>query len=109
VDLVEEEEGGPSRGLALPVRTIDDGAHVLHASEHRRQRNEGDLEVIGEQAGECRLAGSGRTPQDQGVWSTTVQKFAQKPSGAQEMLLADDILDHKGAHALGQRCIRSRF
>ena len=91
MDLVEEEdgsllvEGEPVLGLGDRGPDLDDARH------DRRHRREVGADLAGEQAGEARLAGSRRAPQQDRGEVAAGDAAAQRPALPDEVLLADEL------------------
>ena len=64
MDLVDEQQRALAVAAAL-ARGLEDPAQVGDAGEHRRQRLEMQVGLLGQQAGDRRLAAARRSPQDQ--------------------------------------------
>ena len=103
VDLVEEQD----RALApLPQPLVGPGhhvAHVLHAGGDRRQRLERLGGVAGDHPGEGGLAGAGRPPEDHRRQPVGLDQHPQRLAGADQVVLADDVVERAGPEPVGQR------
>ena len=103
VDLVEEQDRA---GASLPeplARSLDDLAHVLHRGRHRRELLEGLRRAIGDQSRQRRLADAGRTPEDHRRQPVGVDEGPQRPTGGEQVLLADDLVEHPRSQPGGER------
>ncbi len=80
---------------------------VGDAAHHRRERDEPGVDRIGEEPGEARLAGSRRTPQEERREVAALDRPAQRPALAHEVVLADELLEaprpHPGRERLSPR------
>ena len=65
MDLVEEQDGPRAVERQPVLRLGDRGPDLGDARHDRRERREVGTDLVGEQAGEARLAGAGRAPQEQ--------------------------------------------
>ena len=109
MDLVDEEDRASASGLAFPG-LVDGRADLADTRENSRERDEFRSMPAGDQAGQGRLAGSRRSPENQR------RQFARRAAQrhAQERFLADDIglahefIEGAGPHPFGQRRIGSR-
>ena len=102
MDLVDEDDGRPARG-ARRLRPLDRLADVLDAAEHRRHGDELGVERVGHQARQRRLADPRRTPQDHRVQSPGFERHAQRLAGAEQVALADDLVERLRAQPFGER------
>ena len=77
----------------MPASTALNGdeVRVRHLGDHPRER---------------RLAGAGRSPEDDRLQQVALDRFAQRLAGREDVVLADDLVERARAHALGER--RSR-
>ena len=79
VHLVDEEDGAAARAArARPAARLHRLADVLHAGEHRRERDELGVEGLRHQARERGLARAGRSPQDHRVRLAGLEREAQR-------------------------------
>ena len=93
VDLVEEQDRAP---LVLAEPTpgpLDDVANVLDPGRHRRELFEFLLRAPGHRERQCRLAGSGRAPEQHGRQRIVLDELPQRPTRPEQMRLADDVVD----------------
>src|SRR5438128_1452754 len=79
--------------VAGGLRAVDRLADVLHAAEHRRDRDELRVEAVGHEARERRLAGAGWAPQDHRMQAPRFERHAQRLAGAEQVLLADHLVE----------------
>mmetsp|Transcript_121880 Transcript_121880/g.339758 ORF Transcript_121880/g.339758 Transcript_121880/m.339758 type:complete len:468 (+) Transcript_121880:133-1536(+) len=102
VHLVDEHHRAPAlrRG---DLGALDRLADLLHAAEHRRDRDELRIEGAGHQPRQRRLADARRAPQDHAVQPAGVKGHAQRHAGPEQVALADDLVQGLGPQALGQR------
>ncbi len=102
VHLVDEDDrAAPARARLLRVH--DGLADVLDAGQHRRQHDEFGVHRAGHQARQRRLADARRPPQDHRVQPARTERDAQRMAFAQQVLLADDLVQRARAQALGER------
>ena len=90
------------------LRLGDRGAHVRDAGHDRRQRRELGTDLPGEEPGEAGLARAGRAPEDEGSEVATGDAPAERPALADEVLLADELVEAARAHPGGQRLALGR-
>ena len=103
VHLVEEQDRalaplaeavlGPGRGLA----------HVLHRGGHRGELLEGLRRGAGDELGDRGLAGARRPPEDHRRQPVGLDQRPQRAAGAEQVLLADDVVERGRAQARRQR------
>ncbi len=99
--LVDEEDGLPAQPQ-VDASALDGLADFLDAGQHRRDLDEICGEVMGHEPGQGGLADPGRPPEDHGVRLAGLESQAQRLAGAEQMLLADDLVDTSRTQALGQ-------
>ena len=107
VDLVEEEDRLPVVEVAVAGRRLHDGADVLDPRCHCGQLDELAVRRSGDEVGQGRLAGAGRTPEDgaqrSGRAARALDEPAQWAARSQDVRLAADLLDGGRTHADRQR------
>ena len=103
MDLVEEQDRAlPS--LAEAVAGVLDGRpDVLHSGVHRRELLEGASGAAGDGERKRGLAGSGWAPEQHRRQPVALDERPQRPSRADEMLLADDVVERAGAQSSSER------
>ena len=108
MDLVEEED----RPLLVERETVlglgDRRPDVGDAAHHRRQRHEMGADLLGEEAGEARLAGARRTPQQGRGEVAPGDAPAERAALADEVLLADELLEAARPHPGRERLLLGR-
>ncbi len=96
--LVDEQHrlraGLAERALGL----VDDLPHVLDAGRHRRQLAEAAPRRAGDEHGERRLAGAGRSPQHHRQRRVALDEPAQRRAAGEQVALADDLVEGARAH-----------
>ena len=102
VDLVDEQQRATPGGAAL-ARALEDLAKLGHAREDRGQGFEFDIAGLRQQAGDGRLAGARRTPQDHGREPAGRRHAPNGPVGGQQVILSDHFGQAAGPQAIGQR------
>ena len=85
------------------LRPLDRLADVLDAAEHRRHGDELGVEGVGHQARQRRLADARRPPQDHRVQPPGFERDAQRLAGAEQVALADDLVERLRPQPLGER------
>jgi len=102
VHLVDEDDRAPA---LRPRRlgALDGIANVLYAAEDGRHGDELGIEGIGHEARQRRLADAGRTPEDHRMQAPRFEGDTQRPARAEQMLLADDLVERLRAQPLGER------
>ena len=105
VNLVDEDDGSP---LQLPARVLGGGHHLLDfldAGHDGAERHEARLRRLRNQARERGLAGARRSPQDDRLQPIALDGLAQRPARREHILLADELVERRRAHPLGERCV----
>ena len=103
MDLVDEQQGALAVAAAL-AGGLEDAAQVGDAGEHRRQGLEMQVGLLGQQAGDRRLAAARRPPQDRRAELARRQHAAKRTLGPEKMLLAQNVAQRLGPQAFGERC-----
>ena len=103
VDLVEEEDR--ARPVQIePILSVGDGAADLDDARHdSRHRREMRPDLGGEKAREARLAGPWWSPQQERREMPARDAPAERPALADEVALADELVEVPGTHPGGQR------
>ncbi len=83
-------------------RFLDDLAHAGHAFGHGGKRLEVPVGVVGDDLGERRLAGARRPPEDARPNIAAAYQVAEGFPRAEEMLLAEELIECLGPHARGE-------
>ncbi len=102
VDLVEKQDGPAAVGLDAITGTGKDFADILDADGRGIGLLKGGLGTDGDDPGEGGLAGPRRAVEDRAGQSVGVEEAAEEFAGAEEVLLADKVVETAGAHADGQ-------
>jgi hypothetical protein len=106
--LVDEQDGAPPllrHHLGLLHRLAD----VLDAGKHRRQRDEFGIEAVGHQPRQRGLADARRAPEDHRMRRAGREGQAQRLALADQVALADHLVERARPHLLGQRRMRRRW
>src|SRR5205823_8021563 len=101
VDLVADQDRAASFVLETLLRQFDDLAHAGHPLRDRGERLEVTIGVVRDQAREGRLARAGRAPEDARPHVATPDQLAQRLPGAEQVLLAEKLLEPRRPHAGG--------
>ena len=102
VDLVEEQDRAAALVLLAAPGGVDDRPDVAHAGVDGRERHELPVGVGGDHAGEGGLAGARRPPQDDRRQPVGLDQRPQRRPRAEQVGLADDLVERAGAHAGGE-------
>src|SRR5207253_1941697 len=95
-------DGLAARG-AQGLLALGDGlADVGDRARDRRERHEPGLRGGSDDAGEGGLAGAGRPPEDDGAEAVGGDQVAERAVGADEVRLADELVEGPGPHARGE-------
>ena len=100
--FVHEDDGAASGAAGV----FGGGHHVLDfadAAEHRAEGHEFGVRAAGDQARQRGLAAAGRSPEDHRAEVIALDGYAQRLAGAEQCLLAGELLEGARAHALGER------
>ena len=103
VDLIYEEDGALLLQAEAVAGLSDDAAEVGDAGSDGGDGLEMGAGEGGDDAGEGGLAGAGGAPEDDGGELISLYGPAEDVAGADELLLADELVEGAGAHAGGQR------
>ena len=107
VDLVEEEDRRAAAGAPL-AGAGDHLAHLGAAGLHGGQLLEGGVGVLGGEPRERRLAGARRAVEHHRVRLAGLERRAQRRALAEQVLLADELVERLRAHARRQRPVGRR-
>src|SRR4051794_17543729 len=103
MDLVEEEDG-PLLVESEPVLGLGDRRSDLRDAAHdRRERDEMGADLLGEEPGEARLAGSGRAPEERRGEMATGDAATERTAVTDKMLLPDELGERSRPHPGGER------
>ena len=105
VDLVDEEDGAlgtPGAGLG------HDAAEVGDAGGDGGELLEAGVGAAGDDAGEGGLAGAGRAPEDDRGQLAGLDEAAEELAGADEVLLADVVVEVRGRMRAARGCAGGR-
>ena len=105
VHLVDEDDAAPPPRLRA-LRALDRLADVLDPAQHRGDRHEVGVEGLGGEPRQRRLAHARRAPQDHRMRPARHEGRAQRLARAQQVGLADHLVDVARAQPLGQRRLR---
>ena len=103
VDLVEEQDRALSALAEAVAGVLDGRPDVLHAGVHRRELLEGACRAAGDRESKRGLAGPGRTPEQHRRQPVALDQRAQRPARADEVLLADDVVERAWPQPCGER------
>jgi hypothetical protein len=103
MDLVDEEQDRLAAAAQLVLGLRDHLSQLLHPVQHGGEPDGAHAARLAQQPRQRGLAGARRTPQDERFEPSARQQIAQDPAGAEEMLLADELVDRPRPHALRQR------
>ena len=78
------------------------GADVFDAGQYSVKRGEVGGGGVGDHLGQGRLAGAGRTIEDQAAQPVRLNRPPQEPAWAYNRFLANELIEGAGAHARGQ-------
>ena len=108
VDLVDEHDGPAAGGSAKALGLRHHVADFLDPRQDRAERHEARSRGVRDDPRQRRLAGAGRTPEDDGLQEVAFDRFAQRLAGRQQLLLADEFVERPRPHPLGQWRTRGR-
>ena len=101
--LVDEEHGALALLAQAPLGVGERLADVFDAGGGRRQRDQVLGRGGGQEPGQGRLAGAGRAPQDGGSDPVGLGQRPQRGARADQVLLADHLVERARAQTGGQR------
>ena len=104
--LVDEQHGAPAGVGELALGGGDDRPHLLDAGVERRQLDELPLGGQRDDVRERGLAGAGRAVEHQRHRLVGLDQPAQRRPRAEQVLLADDLVQRARPHADGERRAR---
>ena len=90
-------------GFQLGGRLLQHVAHFLGAGAGGVEAGEAAVRLVGDDVGQGRLAGAGRAVEDQRAEPVGREQPAEQLAGAEEVLLADELVERPRPHARGQR------
>ncbi len=105
VDLVDEEDGALAVQVAALLGLVDRLPDVGDPGEHGVDGDEMGTRRVGDDVGEGGLAGSRRAVEDEGGELVGLDGAAQQPSGPEDVLLADEVVERRGPQARRQRLL----
>ncbi len=94
----------PPRGAAVGG-ALDHRAHLGTACLHGAELLEGRVRMLGDHSRERRLARPGRAVEDHRVRVSLLDRRAQRRVAAEQVCLADELLQPRGSHARRQWAI----
>ena len=100
--LIDEEEGAQAVLLQAPLGRVHLATQVLHPGQHGVEAAEVGAGGGGNDAGQGGFAHPGRPMQDQVADPIGLDRPAQQPARPQDRLLALELLQAAGPHAVGQ-------
>ena len=90
-------------GSPPPRRLVERALEVGDAGEHRGELHEMQPRAGGEQSGDGGLAAARRAPEDQRCKRAPLQHARQRAVGAEQMVLAHDLVECARAQPVGER------
>ncbi len=102
VDLVDKQDRLLGAHAEALLRLGDDATEVGDAGGDGGDRLEVGAGEAGDDAGEGGLAGAGRSPEDHRRGFAGLDRLAEETALADDMLLADELVEGTGAHAGGE-------
>ena len=109
MDLIHEQNGPLPLDRAPLLGELDDPPQFGKPARSSREGLELGLGMRGDQAREGGLAAAGRPPEDQGRERILLDGHPQRPTGGQNLLLSDHLIERPRPHAVCQRAGRTRF
>ena len=104
VHLVEEEDRAAAVLAEPGTGALGDLPDVLDPGADRREGLEGLRGGAGDEAGDGRLAGAGRSPEDHRGEAVTLDEDAERPAGPEEALLAHHLVERPRTQSGRERC-----
>ena len=106
--LVDEKQGSLAC-FAAAARILENFLQIRDAGKNRRNLDKGKLRLPREEAGDRRLAGSRRPPENQAAERARGNEPPQRPPWPQKMVLASHVREALRPQAIGQRMRRVLF
>ena len=103
VNLVHEDDRPPASTPASILRGGHDVFDFLDPGQHGAEGKEVRLREIRHHARERGFPGAWRSPEDDRLEQVTLDRFAQRPAGSQELVLTLDFVERSRSHAFGKR------
>ena len=101
VDLVDEKQGGLAGGAA-PGGILEAFLEIGDAGEDGGELDEMQAGLLGQEAGDGGLADAWGAPEDQRGQRAALQHPGEGASGAEQVILADDLRQRARAQAVGE-------
>ena len=102
VDLVHEQNRSPSRGAPVLLGRAHDILDLLDAGKDGAELDELGPRQAGDETRQSGLPGSRRAPQDHRTDLVALDRRAQRPSRADQLVLSDELVESFGAHSIGE-------
>ncbi len=102
MDFINEEDG-PRSEAGCFFRVDHDLLDFFDAAHHRGKFDEAGLRGFGDDLGQGGLTDSGRTPENHGTGIVALDFHPQGLAWAEQVLLANIVLQRARAHAFGER------
>ena len=107
--IVKLRVSGPSarqpevHGAMTVLRFRNDRTYARDTLRHSAEVHERGIRPLCDDARECRLAGAGRTPEDDRSDRIRLDQFTQCLPGPEQVLLSDVVVQRAGPHACSER------
>ena len=102
MNLVDEKHRGLAGALELPG-FLDDSLEVLDPGSHRGKIYRDGVGGFGDEARQRGLTAARRAPKYQRAEFAGAQHSAQELAGAEQVLLADELVETRRTHSFSQR------
>src|SRR5258708_1476861 len=103
MDFVDKADGPLALEIERVTRLIDGFAQFGDAGGNRGDRFEDGARLLREQQCDGGFAGPRRPPQDHRMQSASRNHLAEQLAGAEQMLLADDLVERTWTHPISER------
>jgi hypothetical protein len=103
VHLVEEQDRASTSLGAHGLRSIDGLTDILHTRHHGGELHEFGVGTPRDEPRERRLPRAGRSPENQRMQLSALERFTQRLAGPEYLLLADELVEGARTHAIRER------
>src|SRR6185295_19640606 len=106
MNLIDEENGSLAVNRLALLRCLDDGPQLRNTPCDRREGHELRLRVARDEMRQCRLARTGRPPENDGGELICLDRTPQRPIRCSDVLLPDKVRKLSRPQTFGQRNLK---